>query len=494
MTGIRRSLVLASGERYAFAFINFATMVVTARLLTPADFGVAVLGWAVVGLADSLREFGASTFLIQQTEITSEKLRTAFTIMLLLSFVLSATLFLLSPSIAAFYGNDALVAYIRLTALGLVIAPFALPIMALLRREMAFGTLALLSVAAATTNMVTVVTLALLGYRYMSLAWASLMSGLLGVGLALWVRPDVSIFRPSLREWRGAIAFAGYDTASAILVRVWEAMPYLVFGRVLGFDAVGLYNRAMAVCSWPEKYLLAGVGPVALPAFSAQVREGRDLKAAYLKAIEYITALQWPALILLAIFADPVVPILLGHQWTAVVPLVRIISIALLAWFPAYLTHPTLVACGGIRDTLTSSLISLPISALILAAAARYGLYAVALSTLITMPLQVVIAVYFVRRRLLLSWLEIFFALRRSIVVAALSGIGPLLLHAAASRSSWAENLGPVLLGAFVALLGWYVGASMVRHPILSELQRAAERLAFPRSISASLFRSEDGI
>src|SRR5215475_1477070 len=100
MAGMRRSLLLASGERYAFAFINFTMVVVTARLLTPADFGVAVLGWAVVGLADSLREFGASTFLIQQSEITREKVSTAFTIMLLLSFVLSATLFLLSSSVA----------------------------------------------------------------------------------------------------------------------------------------------------------------------------------------------------------------------------------------------------------------------------------------------------------------------------------------------------------------------------------------------------------
>ncbi len=478
MSGIRRSLLLASSERYAFAFISFVTVVITARLLTPADSGVAVLGWTVVGLADSLREFGASTFLIQQAEMTREKVRTAFTIMFLLSFTLAATLFLVSPSVAAFYGEEALNAYLRLTAAGLMIGPFASPILALLRREMAFGTLALVSVAVASANMVAVVTLALLGYRYMSFAWASLLSSTVGVILALLVRPDVSIFRPSLSQWRGAIAFAGYDSAAAILNRVWEALPYLVFGRALGVDAVGLYNRAMTVCSWPEKYLLAGLGPVALPAFSAHVREGRSLKAAYLTSIEYITAVQWPALILLAIFADSVVPILLGHQWTAAVPLVQIMSVALLAWFPAYLTYPTLVASGGIRDTLISSMISLPISALILAVASRYGLHAVALSMLVTIPLQVVIAVSFVRRRLEMAWLEIAFAVRRSLVAAMLSGIGPWLLHGAAQSFGWTGNLAIVTVAALLALGGWLVGVRLARHPIAAELQRASARLA----------------
>ena len=53
MAGIRRSLLLASAERYASPLINIATVVITARLLTPADIGVTVLGSIVVRLANS---------------------------------------------------------------------------------------------------------------------------------------------------------------------------------------------------------------------------------------------------------------------------------------------------------------------------------------------------------------------------------------------------------------------------------------------------------
>jgi O-antigen/teichoic acid export membrane protein len=477
MAGIRRSLLLASGERYASSLINFATVVISARLLTPADFGVVVLGSTVVGLAETLREFGASTFVVQEPKITGEKVRTAFTIMLLLSFLLSATLFLFSSPVAAFYGTKALDAYLRLTALGLMTGPFASPILSLLRREMAFGKLAVLNIVGATVNTVVVVTLALLGHRYMSFAWASLFSGVVWILLALWVRPDVSIFRPSLREWRKAIAFAGYDSATAILNRLWETLPYVVLGRVLGVDAVGLYSRAVAVCSWPERYLLAGLGPVVLPAFSTHVREGRSLKAAYLKAIEYITCFLWPALILVAIFAHPIVPIMLGNQWTAAVPLVRIMSVALLAWFPAYLTYPTLVASGGIRDTLISSVISLPVSALILASVSKYGLRVAALSMLVTVPLQVVVAVAFIRRRVGLTWTEMLLAVRKSFIVSASSGIAPLLLHCASHRFGSTISIGTLLIGTCLSLSGWLLGLRLTRHPVYSELQRATQKL-----------------
>ena len=304
----------------------------------------------------------------------------------------------------------------------------------------------------------------------------NLFSGMLGVFLALRLRPDLSIFRPSLSEWRGAIAFAGYDSATVILNRVWEALPYLVFGRVLGIDAVGLYNRSVTVCSLPERALLASLTAVVLPAFSAQVREGHSLKAAYLRAIEYITAFHWPTLILLAIFAHPIVHILLGHQWMAIVPLVQIISVALLAWFPAYLTYPALVASGGIRDTLTASLISLPISALILAVASRHGLHALALSMLVTIPLQVAVAVTFVRRRVGFAWSEMLIAIKKSIVVAALSAAGPSLLVAMLGQPT-ENSIALVIIGFVIAVIGWLAGLRVTCHPLMGEISSLWHKL-----------------
>jgi O-antigen/teichoic acid export membrane protein len=99
-------------------------------------------------------------------------------------------------------------------------------------------------------------------------------------------------------------------------------------------EAVGLCQRAIWMCQFPERVILAGFGAVALPAFSEQVRRGQDLKERYLRAIEYITAIQWPVLILLMFLAHPIVEILLGRQWLDVAPILQIFAGVCLFNFP----------------------------------------------------------------------------------------------------------------------------------------------------------------
>ena len=299
------------------------------------------------------------------------------------------------------------------------------------------------------------------------------------------VGADFSNCRISVVEWEQPVKFAAYDSATALLNRVWEMLPSFVFGRILGVDAVGLYSRAGLISQWPEKILFAGVGPVLLPAFASGTRAGRSLKDAYLRSIEYITVLQWPALVMLILLAHPIVHLLLGERWLETVPLVQILAGATLIWFPAYLTYPSLVAAGAIGDTLRSTLISLPISAVILCLAAPHGLTLVALCMFVVMPLQVAVALVFVKRRVQFSWWELLAALRKSFFVAISSATGPvlcLLLFDFRPESSWGDAAAIAGVGGF----GWLLGVWWCSHPVLRELRGGKtmlfERLALRRA------------
>jgi lipopolysaccharide exporter len=94
------------------------------------------------------------------------------------------------------------------------------------------------------------------------------------------------------------VTFGSYNSATLVLNRLYEALPSLVLGRILMPSSVGLFNRALIVSQLPDRFVLPGLPHVALPALAAEVREGRDLKEAYLGALGYITVVQWPALIL----------------------------------------------------------------------------------------------------------------------------------------------------------------------------------------------------
>ena len=123
----------------------------------------------------------------------------------------------------------------------------------------------------------------------------------------------------------------------------------------------------------PGKLLLSGLAPVAFPALAAEARAGRSLSQPYLLTLSIVSALYWPAFLMLAILARPIVVILLGQQWVGIVPVVQIIAIANLFSVSRPLTQPILTAVGAVRELWLSALIVLPVGLILTSLGASFG-------------------------------------------------------------------------------------------------------------------------
>lgn len=470
MLGIRRALLMASGERYAGLLISFVTLAVVSRLLTPAEIGVSVVGLAVTTLILSAREFATTSFIIQHRDLQPTHVRASFTFLLLVSVIISAVLVLVSRGIAAFYGEPRLTPYLCIVAVSILIEVAGAMVAALLRRNMAFGTLAIINVSGAAVGASVTLSLAWLGFSYMSFAWATLASTTTIAILSLFFWRDWSIFRPSLRAWGGMAEFGGYNGLNVMLYRIYEALPSMALGRLLSFEQLALYTRAITLCQLPDRAILRGLDSILLPAFSIEVRNGRSLTGAYVRSIEIITAIQWPALVSLAILADPFVRLLLGVQWEGSVPLVRIMAIASMFSFSAELNYPVLMAMGAMRDIFHRSLIAWPISALLIVCAAMFGVTAAASAWLVTLPFQAYVSIWFVQRHVDVGWKQLGHAFKISGIVTLCSAAGPLLV-VVLSGSGQMSYLATFVAAALSAV-GWLAGLKVTGNLLFTELEK----------------------
>jgi O-antigen/teichoic acid export membrane protein len=470
MTGVRRAFVLASIGRYLTMVVNLAATLIIARLLAPADYGVAVLGSSVLAVAEAIRALGGGAYLVQQKELTAAQIHTNFTISLIATIILIAVLIVLLRPLAGFFGRSELEPYLRVAGWGFLAGPINYQILALMSRTLAFGRIAFITTFAAAINGGASIGLALLGWGYMSLAWAAAISALSAMVLYLFFWRDWTIFRPAMREWRSVFAFGLHDSAAGILSQIGEAVPYLIIGRALDAGSVGLCQRAVLLAFFPERVILAGVGAVALPAFAQQVRDGEALKTSYVKALGLITAAQWPALVTLMLLADPIVRVLLGAQWQGVVPLLQILAGALLFSFPIALHYPTLVALGAIRIVPITILAQAVVTISALAFAAPFGIEAVAWSAFITIPFCGLLSLVVVRHFLKFSWLELAVSVGRSGIAALACAAGPLLVMA--SAANWQETLSVPLavVAGVLAGVGWIAGLWLTRHALFREM------------------------
>lgn len=461
--------MLASLGRYLIMVVNLAATVITARLLTPADYGLAVLGGAVLGMAEAIRALGGGAYLVQQRNLTPTQIRSNFTISMTATVILIAALLLLTRPLAELFGRPELEPYLRVAALGFLAGPFSYQILALMSRNLEFGWIALITSLSAAINAGASIGFALLGWGYMSLAWAAAISTLAAMILCLSLWRDWSIFRPGLREWRSVLSFGVHDCAFGILSQIGEAVPYLIISRALDAGSVGLCQRAVSLAFFPERVILAGIGAVALPAFSQQVRDGQAPKASYLKVLGLITAAQWPALITLILLAEPIVRVLFGPQWHDVVPLLQILAGALFFSFPIALQYPTLVALGAVRIVPVTILAQSVVSIGVLAFAVSFGLKALALSTFAIIPLGSLLSLAVVRHFLKFDWVELAATTARSGVVTLACAAGPLAVMLTAGElkalSIWLAIAAGALAGA-----GWIAGLWLTGHPLLGEM------------------------
>lgn len=470
MTALRRSFLLSAADRYANQILVIATTAIMARILTPAETGLYLIANTIIMLADNLRSFGIGPYIVQEQNLSRKSVRSAFTLTLIVSGAMYLVILLADDALARFYGNPDLAELLRIAALGFLMMPFAGPVVALMQRDLAFGKLAVVNVAAIVAGSSVTIGLGMAGAGAASYVWGYVVAGSVTAILAFAMRPELWIFRPALSEVRRFVAFGSISSTVMAVNLVSDMLPRLAFGKLLGFDAVGLYARAMTICQLPDRAIVQAMQPVILPAMAARSREGGDLRQIYLRGHAMMSAFQWPALAVLALLAGPAVQALLGEQWGEAAPLLRVMALAMMALAPAFLTYPLLVAKGRIRDTLTASLISLPPTVAIALAAANFGLMAVAASMLVTAPFQMLVSLFFVRRAIGLTWQDLIAASRSSLALTAGAALVPSVVLLTFSTDGLSLAWGPTALSVAGAAGGWVATIFLSRHPIGPEI------------------------
>ena len=123
--------------------LQIAGMVLLARLLTPADFGLVAMVGALTGVIGLFGDLGLPSVIMQQVRITQAQLSTLFWLNLGFGLLLTLTVVLSAPLIAWVYSDP------RLTGIALLGAPLFLvggagaQYRALLQRQMQFRALML---------------------------------------------------------------------------------------------------------------------------------------------------------------------------------------------------------------------------------------------------------------------------------------------------------------------------------------------------------------
>ena len=329
--------------------IQFLVMLVLARLLSPAEFGLLGMLSLFIALAGSIVDSGFGSALIQRKEITEADKSSVFLFNAAMGVLMALTISSAAPWIARFYREPVLLPLTRLMALNLFIGSFGVVQVALLTRNLDFRTPCKAGIVAMVVSGTSAVWMAWRGYGVWSLAAQSVIYTTVSTGLIWAFCPWKPGLRFRIESLRSLFGFGSRLLASGLLNTFFDRIQLVVIGKAFSAAALGFYTRAFSTQQFPVSFLSAVVNRVTFPIFS-QLSHNRDsVRLAAQRALVSIMLPTLPMMLGLAVVARPLVLVLFGEQWLPCVPYLRVLGIAGALW-PLHVMNLDVVMAVGRSD------------------------------------------------------------------------------------------------------------------------------------------------
>jgi PST family polysaccharide transporter/lipopolysaccharide exporter len=385
----------------------FGTFFITARLLTPADYGIIALAGIYPALLDSLTAIAFGTALTQK-KAGEEKpyLNAVWTFGILRNAILFGTVFFTAPFIAHFFHADDALLVFRLSGLIFVLQSFENIGNIYFFRQLDFKKVFLRDMASYGTTAVISVLASILLHSYWALFIGN-ASGMLASVIATYLLND---YRPrpdlALRKLRPLLAYSQWVFGQGVINRLSQTLEDTLVGHFTNTASVGLYGKAKSLAYAPISPLSNIISKIGFSALVATEGSLPHIREGFYKSFDLVVAVALPFALFIWITGDQLVLLLLGPAWVEITPLLK--TLVVVAVF-----NSTLLGIAGMvfnaidkpnlyfrLNTLSlfSVILFLPIMVI------RQGISGAALSLLISAIIVSTYALFLINKTIAPTW------------------------------------------------------------------------------------------
>ena len=472
-----------SVQKWAVRVFSFATIAILTRFLSPADFGTVAAAGTVLPFFYLLADLGFAAYIVQADHIDQRLLSTAFWYSTITGLCLAAVVIGVAPVLGLLFRDSQFVSVLQVLASSVVITAIGSVPSALLRREMRFRTLAWQGAVAAVVAQGVAVAMTLAGLGVWALVGQTLSSSVLMTGLT-WIAakwsPRLEI---SLAQLSALVRYGGQvlGVEFVAMLRAWAEAA--IISATLGLAVLGYLSIAQKLVQIVQELTGAAVVPVTTVTF-AKIRSAPErLRSAYLRALRVIYAVLSPPLILMAVAAPLIVPIIFGDGWSATHRVAQVLALAGTMTIGASLDQGLHYGLGRPGKWFAYALVVDAATVAMTAATVRWGLEAVAWG-FVAVALAATVSRWFLVARLLQAPVRMM-ASPAALLVGSVSagGLAGLLVVGATSGLNPFARISLAALAVGTAAIGavWVLG-----RPVFDEATAYLSRALWARRSSRS--------
>lgn len=316
---LRKRAVRGAGATIAGQAGNFilsmGSVIILARLLTPADFGVVTM---VTTVGILFRSFGVSGFteaIVQRKELSESLTSNLFWVEVSLGMLLTIVFASMGPALALFYHN----ADVTLVCIGMApmigLGCLGWIHLGLLQRAMQFKTTALISFAGQVVLAAVSLGCALAGLHYWALVWG-IVAQSAATTIAAWLTCQWIPRRPGRVEGtQEGLKFALNVYSHYAFNYLTRNTDNLLVGWKYGARMLGFYKKAYDLFVLPESQLFAPMSVVVVSSLSRIRDDKEQFQRFFLGAVSVLALVGMGVGADFALVGQDMIRLLLGPGW-----------------------------------------------------------------------------------------------------------------------------------------------------------------------------------
>ncbi len=364
--------------QYTGKVLAISAMVILARELTTADFGIYGMSVAVWALIQTLGQAGIGQKLIQTQDDIDAHANASFYMNLIVGVLLASLAAGIAPLAAAFYDTEILQLILTLYGISFLVEMLGATHINLLRKDLRFKAINAVDILESIAVNGAQVVLALEGFGVWSFVIPQVSAAPFRVLLYWILHPWRPRFHLELAYWRGIFDYGRWILGSNVLRELNVNGDYLIMGRMLGQDALGLYRFAFELANWPVQNMVRSLQRVTFPALTTLQHDLPAMGALYLKMVRVISLSAFPVFLGLIATADHFVPFVYSEKWIPAILPLKIIVVFTLIRAVASPSGQILRATGVPHKEFWFNLAQLPVLLTAVFVGTRYGIVGVA--------------------------------------------------------------------------------------------------------------------
>ena len=302
-------------SRLIVLIVTMLSTITVARLVSPDQYGLAVMALVVLAFAQTFRDIGVTQAVLRKGHVSASELNLIFWVTAASTSLISVAILAAAPAFASFFDEPAVASLMWAGVAGFFISGATLQHRALLERELRFAVVAASDIAAAVAGLATAVTLALIRGD----AWAIVISSVVQAVTAGVIVVVISGWRPSRPRsdphlW-DLLKFGANATVYSTSVLASNQAASVIIGHGMGPAALGQYNRAQMLYSMPASNLVQPFTRAAMPLLLRLRPTPDQYRLTYAALVRRLCVFLVPMGVTLAFIAVPLTAVLLGAQW-----------------------------------------------------------------------------------------------------------------------------------------------------------------------------------